>query len=88
MSLEAFLIYNDLLAWNEDCKYHYRSVQKNSGWIGNVGRPNTLRTHVSVIGTMVGKVSFVKLLEQAARTRGVAPCTHKDALSICGFDGD
>lgn len=91
LSLEAFLHYNDLLAWNEDCKYFHRAQEKaeekneeNATWIGPVGRPNTLLTHTGVIGFAMEHVPFSQLLLRASRMRGVAPISEPEALATCG----
>lgn len=83
-SLEAFLHYNDLLAWNEDCKYFYRdSLRGKRGYIHpSVGRPNNLMTHVNVIGLLLHKVSFSKVLGGASNGKGVSPCSQKTAKEI------
>lgn len=84
-SLEAFLRYNDLLAWNEDCKYYYRDTkEKKEDWTASgTGRVNNLLTHVTVVGIILGDVSFAKTLGRASQQRGVAPATGPEALRIC-----
>lgn len=84
-SLEVFLRYNDLLAWNEDCKYYYRDTEENGeAWQARgTGRINNLMTHVTVIGVILGDVSFAKTLGRASQQRGVAPATGPEALRIC-----
>ena len=91
LSLEAFLHYNDLLAWNEDCKYFHRAQEKarekgkeKEQWMGSTGRPNTLLTHTGVIGFVMGHVPFSQLLLRASRMRGVAPISEPEALATCG----
>lgn len=84
MSLEAFLHYNDLLAWNEDCKYYYRDeVVRDDGWDGvRTGRINNLLTHVSIIGIITGDYRLSDLLNKFQRSRGVAPVTRDEAELI------
>ncbi|MBA7635821.1 hypothetical protein ES703_43425 [subsurface metagenome] len=85
MSLEAFLHYNDLLAWNEDCKYFYRKQQaRPSEWIRETGRVNTLLTHVSIIGYVSGGIRFSEVCVKFARGKGVAPATRDEIVRICG----
>ena len=85
MSLEAFLLYNDLLAWNEDCKYYHRSLEKNpDDWIGGVGRVNNLLTHVSVLGFKIGEVKLSEMLMRFIRNFGVSPATRRELRAICG----
>ena len=85
MSFEAFLHYNDLLAWNEDCKYFYRMQQTDpSRWIRETGRVNTLLTHVSIIGYVSGEIRFSEVCVKFARGKGVAPATRDEVIRICG----
>lgn len=84
MSFEAFLHFNDLLAWNEDCKYYYRMQQtKPNTWIRNTGRVNTLLTHLSIIGYVSGKIRFSEVCIKFARGKGVAPATRNEILRVC-----
>jgi DNA-dependent RNA polymerase auxiliary subunit epsilon len=84
MSFEAFLHYNDLLAWNEDCKYYYRMQQdKKKNWIGDTGRINTLLTHLSIIGYVANEISFSDVCIKFARGKGVAPITKDELFQIC-----
>ena len=84
MSLDAFLRYNELLAWNEDCKYHFRSVENEKGWIQGIGRVNNLLTHISVIGFALGDVKLSDMLMRFVRMFGVSPATWKEIRLICG----
>jgi hypothetical protein len=82
MSLEAFLYYNDLLAWNEDCKYYYRDFKDTDvGWTKKEGRLNNLLSHISVIGLILGHVSLSSVLSKAMR--GVFPPNINELLTIC-----
>lgn len=92
VSLEGFLVYNDLLAWNEDCKYYHRALHprkppppgKKPRWLGNgVGRVNTLLTHVNVIGVHMKVVPLAQILEAMSRSRGVAPVNPEKVRDIC-----
>jgi len=80
LSLEAFLFYNDILTWNEDCKYYYRNfiVKDKKDWIGPVGRVNTSLTHMMVVSYFLGYVTFSKVCNGFSRGRGVSPMTNKD----------
>lgn len=85
MSFEAFLHYNDLLAWNEDCKYYYRMQQTKPGtWICGTGRVNTLLTHLSIIGYVLGEIRFSEVCVKFARGKGVAPANREEILRVCG----
>jgi len=84
MSFEAFLHYNDLLAWNEDCKYFYRMQnEKPNNWIRNTGRINTLLSHLSIIGYVSGKIKFSDICIKFARGKGVAPATREEIFRLC-----
>jgi len=76
-SMKSFLLMNDLLCQNEDCKYYYRDkIQKHGEWNPKVGRHNTYRTHVSIINYHKGNYTFSKIMGMF-RT-GVAPITDKN----------
>ena len=84
MSFEAFLHFNDLLAWNEDCKYLYRMQQMNlDTWIRDTGRVNTLLTHLSIIGYLSGKIPFSQVCMKFARGKGVAPANRDEIIRVC-----
>lgn len=84
ISLEAFLLYNELLAWNEDCKYYYRNLHKKEGeWLKGVGRVNNLLSHISIIGFLLGKIKLSEMIMQFIRSRGVAPATKRLIKDIC-----
>lgn len=73
-SLEAYLIYNDLLVQNEDCKYYYRDVNiRNDAWNSKIGRHNTLLSHISVIEYLQGRITFSEIMSRFQRGMGVAP---------------
>ena len=88
ISWEGFLVYNDLLAFNEDCKYFYiGETTKNGGanYIGpGTGRINTILTHINIIGFLLDETSFSDILQQAGRTRGVAPASTEELKRILG----
>ena len=84
-SLEAYLLYNDLLVQNEDCKYYYRDTfEKGVTWNSSVGRRNTLLTHLSVIEYIQGGVKFSAVMNRFQRGRGVAPITLNSISTITG----
>ena len=80
LSLEGFLFYNDLLTWNEDCKYYYRGtvIKKKKDWIGPIGRINTSLTHMMVISFILEYVQFSKVCAGFSRSRGVSPISNKE----------
>jgi len=83
MSLEGFLYYCDVLAWNEDAKYYYRNMQKEKPtWMGGTGRVNTLLTIMRVLGFVLGDVSFGDLLGRFLF--GVSPATTEEVIAISG----
>lgn len=82
-SLEAYLLYNDLLAQNEDCKYYYRDIyEKGVKWNSSVGRRNTLLTHLSVIEYIQGGAKFSEIMNRFQKGRGVAPITLNSISTI------
>lgn len=83
VSLEAYLIYNDLLVQNEDCKYFYRDTKiKKDTWNSNSGRYNTLLSHISVIEYLQGRISFSEIMTRFQRGMGVAPIRLGDISDI------
>lgn len=86
MSLEAFLHYNDLLAWNEDCKYYYRGVvEDGKDWMGRTGRVNNILSHVTIIGFLMEEVKLSRIAGKfASGAPGVAPATSDEIARITG----
>lgn len=82
ISFEAFLRYNDLLAWNEDCKYHYRAQLKGKPWMGATGRINNLLTHISVLGYLLGELKTFDIFYKFSSGAGVAPVTSNEIRKI------
>lgn len=84
MSLEAFLHYNDILAWNEDCKYYYRDVEAGDDeWMGRTGRVNNLLTHISFVGFILRELDITKIASGLARL-GVAGATNAQIEKFSG----
>lgn len=84
ISLEAFLLYNELLAWNEDCKYYYRNHHEKDGkWLQGIGRVNNLLSHISIIGFLLGKIKLSEMIMQFSRGQGVGPATKRLIKDIC-----
>jgi len=84
ISLEAFLLYNELLAWNEDCKYYYRNHHEKDGkWLQEIGRVNNLLSHISIIGFLLGKIKLSEMIMQFSRGQGVGPATKRLINDIC-----
>ena len=83
ISLEAYLIYNDLLVQNEDCKYFYRNQTEtpDKEWNYKNGRLNTLLSHISVIEYLQGKITFSEITMRFQRGMGVAPVTNADEIT-------
>ncbi len=83
VSLASYLVYNDLLAQNEDNKYFYRDVIERKGnWNGEIGRSNNLMTHASVMQYALGEISFSRILSNLMRGYGVAPISQKDLIVL------
>lgn len=86
MSLEAFLFYNELLVWNEDCKYYYRNyrIRTDEIWISKTGRVNTLLTHIRILGYMLGEVALSDVFDGFAKQRGISPASNAEVIRVCG----
>lgn len=85
ISFEAFLVYNDLLAWNEDVKYYHRNQEQKDGkWLERTGRINNILTHVRILGFLLKKVPLSKIFDGFSKSRGVSPAIDKEVLEICG----
>ena len=78
MSVEAFILYNDILGWNEDYKYYCRAIKKGKQWAGGTGKPNTLQTHISILGYIRGEFNMTDILNRFVRTRGVSAPNMKE----------
>lgn len=86
MSFEGFLFYNELLVWNEDCKYYYRNyhIRDDKEWISTTGRVNTLLTHIRILGHILEKVPLSDIFDGFARQKGISPASKDEILKICG----
>ena len=86
MSLEGFLFYNELLAWNEDCKYYYKKIhtKDKTKWINKTGRVNTLLTHIRILGYMLGEVPLSDIFGGFVNGKGVSPASKDEIPRICG----
>lgn len=74
-SFMSYILYNDLLVLNEDCKYFYRDVElKDIVWDTKVGRRNTMLSHLSVILYLQDKITFSQIMRRFQSGFGVAPC--------------
>lgn len=87
ISFEAFLFYNELLSWNEDCKYFYRNfhVKSDAKWITSTGRINTLLTHIRILGYMSGDIPLSEIFDDFARRKGISPANDDETIRICGM---
>jgi len=82
MSIEAFLLYNDILGWNEDSKYYQRAIEINKVWSDGVGKPNTLLTHISILGYIRNELKMSDILMRFVRSRGVSYPTRQELQKI------
>lgn len=79
MSIEAYLMMNDFLAQNEDCKYYYRDkIVSKKEWDEKIGRSNNLLTHMATIGFLQKNIRFTEITDRFQRGRGVAPISTKE----------
>lgn len=84
-STESYLIMNDLLCKNEDCKYYYRDKMINKKeWNHEIGRHNTYRTHISIINFLEGNITFSEIVGMFSRQNGVAAITDNDIEKVTG----
>jgi hypothetical protein len=83
LSLEGFLRYCDILAWNEDSKYYYSKVEQGgSSWMNSTGRVNTLLTVVRVIGLATEDVHLGDLL--GGFSYGTSAAGKEEVVAISG----
>lgn len=79
ISIQAYLLYNDLLVQNEDCKYCYRDeIINKKEWNYSTGRRNTIRTHLSVIEFVKGLIPFSEIMDRFTRGKGIAAMPIRD----------
>ena len=84
-SVPAYLMYNDYLAQNEDCKYYYRAVcEKGEKWRSDTGRRNTLLTHMSVIAFIENMLRFTEITDMFQRGLGVAALPRRYWEEVTG----
>lgn len=70
ISVEAYLHYMEMIAWNEDIKYYTLGYDVHSG----TGRKNNMLTYAHIIAILLGKGSLTKLCSQFSRPPvGVSP---------------
>jgi hypothetical protein len=83
LTLEGFLRYCDILAWNEDSKYYYSKVEQGTAsWLASTGRVNTLLTLMRVVGLVTGDVHLGDLL--GGFNYGTSAASPAEAASISG----
>lgn len=63
ISVEAYLHYLEMIAWNEDVKYYTLGYDVHSG----IGRKNNMLTYAHIIAILLGKGSLSKLCSQFSR---------------------
>lgn len=74
ISVEAYLHYMEMIAWNEDTKYSSLGYDVDSG----IGRQNNMLTYAHIISVLLGKGSLSKLCSQFSRPPvGVSAITTK-----------
>lgn len=74
VSVEAYLLQNEYIAQNEDCKYYYREeFTEGRRWNGWMGRVNTLMTHLSVISVLLDIQDYSSISDVIESGTGVAP---------------
>lgn len=79
ISVEAYLHYMEMIAWNEDVKYHTLGYDVHSG----IGRKNNMLTYAHIIAILLGKGSLSKLCSQFSRPPvGVSPIAQSLAKEV------
>ena len=86
ISVEAYLHYLEMIAWNEDVKYSTLGYDVHAG----TGRENNMLTYAHLIAVLLGRGSLSKLCSQFSRPPvGVSPITiaaAKDAYPMLGIE--
>jgi len=86
ISVEAYLHYMEMIAWNEDIKYSSLGYDVHSG----VGRKNNMLTYAHIIAILLGKGSLIKLCSQFSRPPvGVSPISislAKEAFPVLAIE--
>jgi hypothetical protein len=73
ISVEAYLHYLEMIAWNEDVKYSTLGYDIHTG----IGRKNNMLTYAHIIAILLGKGSLSKLCSQFSRPPvGVSPISQ------------
>jgi len=80
MSMEAFLVYLDLMCQSDDCRYNIGGFSDSMDY--RRGRPNALKTHMAVLGTLAGVMPLGNLLHLFTVGRGVARISDTDMYDI------
>lgn len=80
--LEAFLQYTEMIALNEDVKYHTRGEARGKPFGPGAGRKNNLLTCAHLIAVLLGRAELVDFAYGFSMMRGVSPITMKKA-KIC-----
>lgn len=79
ISVEAYLHYMEMIAWNEDVKYETLGYDVHTG----IGRRNNMLTYAHIIAILLGKGSLSKLCSQFSRPPvGVSPIAQSLAKEV------
>lgn len=79
ISVEAYLHYMEMIAWNEDVKYDTLGYDVHTG----IGRRNNMLTYTHIIAILLGKGSLSKLCSQFSRPPvGVSPIAQSLAKEV------
>ncbi|MDD5068204.1 MAG: hypothetical protein PHS53_00750 [Candidatus Pacebacteria bacterium] len=75
--LEVFLHYLDVIALNEDVKYHTKGRSRGKLYSPNAGRPNNLLTCAHLIAVLLGRSGLVDFAYGFSQQRGVSALSSK-----------
>lgn len=85
VSLEAFLQYVEMIALNEEVKYHTRGEARGKPYGPGAGRKNNLLTCAHLIAVLLGRASMIDFAYGFSMMRGVSPLSLKKALVYFPF---
>jgi len=86
--LEVFLQYGEMIALNEDVKYHTKALIRGKPFGLGAGRRNNLLSAAHLIAVLLGRASLVNFAYGFSMMRGVSPLSIKEAKICFPFLGE